>query len=310
MVAMFENFKRGWALFKTSFAIVKEDKSLMLLPLLSGLIQLVIVLTFIMGIGGVLVWVYHMTGTGLLLALAQWIDGWYGIAVLVLLSFAIYFPAGLVSIYFNSALVACATKRLEGGHPTVLDGLRMANLRKGLIIKWALLSTGVSLALTLLGTIKIGKGAGAYIGRVLQAGLGIAWSICIYFVVPVIVNEGLSPRDAIKRSGYLIKNNWGEALGGSLGSGLVFGALMLVGFAMLIGGIFWWAITGLYIFFILTIVLAMIYWMVLGLIASAVNTVLLAALYKYATTGQQVPGFDWGFFQNPWIYSGRAKKVV
>jgi len=307
-MSMFENFKRGWALFKVSMSIVWQDKSMLLLPLTSGLAQLAILLTSFLGIVGVLTWVYHMSGLEMFLWLAQQMAGGIGILWIILISFAVYFPAGLVSIYFNSAVVAVALKRLDGIPATVGDGLKMANMRKGLILKWAVLSFLVNLALTLLGTIKIGKGAGAYIGKALQAGLGIVWSIAVYFVVPVIVNEGLSPMDAIKRSASLIKKSWGEALGGSMATSLVFGAFMMVGFVGLMVGLFLWATTGSYLFFVGALVIALVYWCFVGLLAECVGVVLHAALYRYATTGRTTPGFEPEFFVYPWWYNRPTKK--
>jgi len=282
MVSMFENIWRGWDLFKTSLSVVRDDKSLLLLPLVSGISIVIVVASFVTGMFGLFFW-------GPMLGLV----GGTALGVEIVLGFLMYFLTFFVGIYFNAALVACATLRLQGKRPTIGDGLRIAGGRMGKILQWSLLAATVSL---ILSALRSSKGIGRSAGTI----LGIAWSVAVFFVVPVIVYEGLSPFKAIKRSAMLLKNSWGEALGGSLGLGIVFGLLFLVGLGIFMIGFLLFAFTGGIELFVLFLVITLVYWMIVGLVYSAVDGVLRAALYRFATTGKSSRGFEKAFYQNPW----------
>jgi len=279
---MFENMWRGWDLFKTSLSVVRDDKSLLLLPLISGIALVIIVTSFATGMFGILFW-------GQIFGLV----GGTALAVEVVLGFLMYFLTFFIGIYFNAALVACATLRLQGGTPKITDGLQIAGQRMGKIFQWSLLAATVSL---ILSALRSSKGLGRAAGSI----LGIVWSVAIFFVIPVILYEGLSPFKAIKRSAMLLKNSWGEALGGSLGMGIVFGLLFLVGLGVFMIGFLLFASTGSIILFVIFLVIALVYWMIVGLVYSAVNGVLRAALYRFATTGKSSRGFEKAFYRNPW----------
>src|ERR1051326_5644686 len=57
-----------------------------------------------------------------------------------------YFVANFVTIYGNAPLIAAAAVRLNGGVPTLRDGLRAANRRLGRIVAWALIGVAVDVA--------------------------------------------------------------------------------------------------------------------------------------------------------------------
>jgi hypothetical protein len=187
---MFEMFSRGWSLFKTSMAIVWEDKSLLLLPLLSGLILILITIGMVGGMVGVLFW-----------GPAIGIVGWPQPAIAFVLALILYFGGYSVSTYLNAALIACATLKLEGGNPTIADGMAIARTRLGLIIKWSLLAATVSAFLKMVQSSR----RGGLLFRSAATIAGVIWSTAIFFVVPVIVYEGLSPWAAIKRSVTLLR---------------------------------------------------------------------------------------------------------
>src|SRR5947199_9696343 len=59
----------------------------------------------------------------------------------------VYFVTFFVSIYFNAAVMGAAMIRLNGGDPTISDGLKVANENLRRIAGWALLSATVGLIL-------------------------------------------------------------------------------------------------------------------------------------------------------------------
>jgi len=282
---MFEMFSRGWSLFKTSMAVVWEDKSLLLLPLLSGLIVILLVISMVGGMIGVLFW-------GPLIG----ISGWPQLVIATILGFLLYFSAFAVSTYLNAALIACATLKLEGGNPTIGDGLAVARTRLGPILKWSVLAATVDLILSALRSSR----RGGLLLRSVATIAGVAWTIAVFFVVPVIVYEGLSPFAAIKRSVAIMRKAWGESFSGTMGMGIIFGLLFLVGLLVFFLGLILWTFTDSWGVFVGFLLAAMIYWVIIGLYYSAAHGVLLAALYRYARTGKISRGFEKGFYKNPW----------
>jgi len=198
----------------------------------------------------------------------------------------VYFVTFFVSIYFNAAVMGAAMIRLNGGDPTISDGLKVAreNIRR--IAGWALVTATVGLILRAIAE-RFG-----FIGRIIAGAFGAAWGIITYLVVPVLIFEKIGPWAAVKRSGSLLRQTWGEAAGGYLSLGgiivlLALPALLvpLLGFA--VGGV-----TGLVIGF----GIAVVYWLILGLVGSAAQSILVAALYRYATTGKLGFGFPENLF--------------
>ena len=110
---MFEKFSRSWDMVKASAAVLRSDRELMLFPVLSSLATLLVLASFALPT----------------LALKLFSNG-FGVGG-VLLGFAFYFCTYSVMIFFNCALVGAAMIRLEGGDPTLSDGLSAARARMG-----------------------------------------------------------------------------------------------------------------------------------------------------------------------------------
>jgi len=141
----------------------------------------------------------------------------------------------------------------------------------------------------------IGQRAGI-IGKIIVGLIGAAWSIVTYFVVPVIAFEGLGPFQAMKRSGSLLRQTWGEALLSNLSLGLVFFALALIGLLPLILV----ALTLNVVLIIAVVAILVVYWVILAILASAASTVLNAALYRYAIKGAISSEFPEQAIRDPW----------
>ena len=182
-------------------------------------------------------------------------------------------------IFFNAALVSAATIRLNGGDPTLADGLRGAWSHIGSILGWAAIAATVGLLLQLL------RERAGIAGAVVAALGGLAWNIITFLVVPVLVVEGVGPVTAIKRSTSLLKKTWGEQIIGSAGIGLVFG---LIGLAVAVVGI------GLGVLIIgagatwagvAVIVVAVLAVLVVAMLSATLHGIYSAALYQYAVGG-------------------------
>jgi len=263
-------------LAKMSLRVVRKDKEILMFPFLSGLITLLILASFF--VGALFTWGFD--------GISDNANQWVFIAFFAVF----YFVAFLLSIFFNAAVIGCATIRMNGGDPTVADGFRIARQNIKQIVLWALFAATVGLILRAIQE-RVG-----FIGKLLVGALGAAFTIATYFVVPVFIYEKLGPWASLKRSVSILKNTWGEALVGNLGLGAIFVLLGLVGLIPIFIGVafmtLWSVVVG--------IVVAIVYWLILGLIASAAQSVLVAALYRYATTGKVSEEFEGLSFQNPW----------
>src|SRR5438093_3092682 len=269
-LGFFERLRIGWQLTKVSLSILRREKGLIVLPFLSLLTTGVAWILFFIGIFFFAPTPMNPFGSVFFYA---------GLAV-------VYFVTFFVSIYFNAAVMGAAMIRLNGGDPTISDGLKVAKQNLKRIAGWALVSATVGLVLR-----AIAERFGV-IGRIVAGFAGVAWGIATYLVVPVLIFEKIGPWAAVKRSGSLLRKTWGEAAGGYLTLGAIFVLLALPGILFFIVGGLAGSIVGL----IVGGAVAVVYWLVLGLLGAAAQSILVTALYRYATTGKLGFGFPENVF--------------
>jgi hypothetical protein len=202
--------------------------------------------------------------------------------LLVPLFIAYYIVAFFVSIFFNAAVIGAATIRLNGGNPTLGDGLRIARENIGRIFVWAVFAGTVAMVLRAI------QQRTGLLGRIVLGLVGVAWSLATYFVVPVLIYEKLGPWAAVKRSAHIFRTTWGETLVGGFSMGIIFFLMALAGLLPILLGAAIAGISGL----IVGVLVAVVYWVILGLVASASSSILIAALYRYATTGKVAEDFQ------------------
>jgi len=251
---------RTMELAKASFGVLRADKELLLLPILSFLAGAIVAATFVIPT---------------LLIVDQESPLTYVVA------FVTYVALAYVTIFFNTALVAAADERLQGGNPTLGSALRGATQRAGRIFPWAVVSATVSVLLRAL------EERGGIIGRIAASLAGIAWSLVTFLVIPVLVIEDVPVRDAIRRSGELFKRTWGENVTAMVGFGLlgflaILPAVALVAVAVASGSGTVAAIS----------VAVAVVWMVgVAVVLSALSAIFQTALYRYAADGEAVGPF-------------------
>lgn len=270
---MFERFSRSWSLVKASAVVLRQDKELLVFPLVSTIAALLVAATFIVPAIG-LGWFEQMEGN----------DG--ASPAMVVYGFLFYLVQYMVIFYFNTALVGAAMIRLDGGDPTVGDGLRIASSKIGPILGYAAISATVGMILR-----AIQERAG-FLGKWVAGLLGVAWTVATFLVVPVLVTRDVGPVDALKESASLLRRTWGENLIGNGGLGLVFGLvyvlLALVGFGvvMAVASLGSAALTGA------LVALLVVAYIVLTLVHAALSGIYSAALYRYASEGQGSASFS------------------
>src|SRR5213593_2883483 len=268
-LGFFERLRIGWRLTKVSLGVLRKEKGLVLLPFLS----------FLITIAG---WAIRFITVFFLTTPSDVLGAWFfyvGLAV-------VYFVTFFVSIYFNAAVMGAAMIRLNGGDPTIADGLKVAreNIRR--IAGWALLTATIGLILR-----AVSERFGG-VGRIVAGVVGAAWNIVTYLVVPVLIFEKIGPWAAVKRSGSLLRQTWGEAAGGYLSLG---GIIVLLALPALLAPLLGFLLGGV-IGLVVGLGIAVVYWLILGLVGSAAQSILVTALYRYATTGKLGFGFPENLF--------------
>jgi len=255
-----------WSLMGASWEILKKDKEMIIFPVLSSIACLIVMASFAYPI--------YMTGQWRVLAAnAPSADEFSFYLALFLFYFCNYF----VIVFFNAGIVACATIRIGGGDPTVLDGLKAASNRVAPIVGWALLLSTVGLFLRLIGSRSL-RG-----GRIVAGLLGVSWSIASFLVVPILVVEGKGPFAALSESVSLLKKSWGEQLIGNFSFGLVFFLLSLPAF-LVIGLAVYAGVGYLTIFFA---ILAGEYLVALSVVQSTLHSIFQAAVYSHVHSGTE-----------------------
>jgi hypothetical protein len=264
-----ERISRSWRLVKSSWGVLRADKELLLYPVVSGIV------TFIAAALVFLVWL----GSGGLDRLDG--DG-FGLLDLVIM-YVFYFVVSTVVVFFNSALVAAANIRLEGGDPTLSDGFRIAFSHLPAILGWAAIAATVGLILQV-----IRERAGAA-GAIVSLIGSMAWSLITFLVVPILVVEGVGPIEAIKRSASLLRKTWGEQIVGNFSIGLVIG-LAVVAVAIsggILAALLFTISVALGLIGVAVLVAGLI---ILGLVGSALSGIFNVALYRYAV-GEEADAF-------------------
>ena len=269
---MFERFSRSWELIRASGEVLRQDKELLLFPFFSAIATLIVSASFIVPL--------VLTG-----AFERSIAPGDETAYMVFL-FLFYLIQYFIIFFFNSALVGAAMIRLDGGDPTVSDGLRIARSRFVQILGYAAIAATVGLILRML------EERMGFIGRWIVGLIGLAFTVATFLTVPILVSRDIGPVEAVKESAALLKKTWGENIIGNGGMGFIFFLVYLaaigIGFVFVFGA----AQTGNPALIVLTLAIVVLAVVVIALVQSALQGVYSAALYRYATEGNAGASFS------------------
>lgn len=267
---MFDRLSRSWDLVKASATVLRQDKHLLVFPFFSGLASLAVVLCFALPIFGLKAY-DHLDGNN---------------AMMYSTAFLFYVVQYFVIFYFNVALVGATMIRMDGGAPSLGDGLRIANSRLGAILGYAVIAATVGVILRAIQE-RVG-----FLGRIIVGMLGVGWTIATFLVVPVLAVRDQGPIDAIKDSAAMLKRTWGENVIGQAGMSLVFGLLFAAMFILGAGLIVLVAQTGSGVLSVAMVLLVGVAFLLAFLVQSALSGVYAAALFRYADKGDASIGFD------------------
>jgi hypothetical protein len=261
---MRNTFSNSWELARASAEVLNRDRALVLFPLLSGVASVGLALSFLLPsllVGGPEAIFRTSTSLGLVLG------------------FLFYLAQYFVVFYFNAALVGAALIHLDGGRPTLQDGLRIASDHAVPILGYAAISATVGLFLNSAGR------RGGMFSRVGPSILGLSWTLATFLAVPVLVTRDVGPIGAVKESARLLRRSWGEQISGTVGMGLVFG---LAGALLGLASVALFSIGALAgpLSMVPTVVALVFLWVLFALVTSALQGIYRAAVYRYAVTGQ------------------------
>ncbi len=259
-------FQRSLALGRASWSVLKSDRTLALYPVFSGLVSVGILI--VLGLIGWATKGSEVTSSGTTHYTAS--------AATFVIVVVGYVALAFVQTYFLAGLVASSDQVLGGRPTTMKEGLAVASSRAGRILPWALVQATISAVIQAI------EERFGIVGTIIGSLLGAAWSVVTFLAVPIIVFEDVGPVNALKRSGSLLKQTWGENLFAQAGLGLFTIIPMLV--AVGIGAL--GVASGTAVVAVPLIALAVVIAVVATVIISALSGIYRTALYRYAVDGQ------------------------
>jgi len=273
-MSLITRFSNGWTIASNSIKVLKENRQLIIFPILSGISMIVILVSFFTVVLGLNGWnVDNVKDSSTV---------WSYVIL-----FAFYIVNYFVIVFFNMALIHCTSLYFKGEEVTIRKGIDFSISRIGSIFAWAVFAGIVG------GVLKIIQENVGSLGKIITGIVGVVWSIATFFVVPVIAYEDLSPIAAFKRSASLMKEKWGESIGAGFSFFLInflgILAIALVAFIIaqinMIAGLFI-GVTG--VLLLLTIM-------------SAVKTIFISAIYQNVN-GDPVELYNQQFIDNLFEY--------
>jgi len=253
---------RTITLAKVSWQVLRRDRELLVLPVLS----------FVVSIGALLLLWLPTLAVADLSGLSS--DEGQVDPMLAVVGIASALVLSIVGVFFKGALVAGAHERLSGGDPTVKSALTRAVTHLGGLLPWALLTATVGLILSAL------RDRAGRLGQFAVSLIGMAWEAASFLVIPAIVVDDHGAVSGLKASASLLKRTWGENLASQIGFGLL-------GLAALVPAILVVVVAGP-----IGLVVAVPWAALVVVVLTALGAVFQTALYLYATTGTVPDGFE------------------
>lgn len=277
---MFRTIGNTWQITKLSWKVLQLDRELIFFPIMGTLGAIVV--------GVIAAGVFAGTGTFDRLGSGE---TEFNVVDLVVTLVA-YFGGLYMVIFFNAALVAAARERLEGGDPNVMSGIRAVRGMWLAILGWTIITGTVGLILQALQSMarENSHGVMRIVAIIIVSLLQTAWAYITFFVIPVLVVERVGPISAIRRSGRLLRQSWGEQLTASFSFFLIYLLALLIVAIPVVVLIFLWPVG------------AIIVGVILGGIAlasvAAMEGIFKAALYEWVSEGKGSEWFDQQLLSN------------
>ncbi len=175
------------------------DKELLIFPTLSGILCLIVCVSFFVPLSMADKGVEHLYNTNQTAFIAG--------------AFLFYFLNYFLITFFNCAVIACAEIRMSGGDPSLGDGFSAAFAVIGYIALWAIIEATVGLLLRMLK----GRNRRSFV----TGSLGTLWTMASFFVAPRMVIDRINPFTALRSAWNDVKSNWGHQLVAGVSFGLI-----------------------------------------------------------------------------------------
>ena len=268
-MAVMGRLERSWELGKTSWRVLRNDKDLAAFPVF-GAIASVVVLAIFAGL---------IFATGLNSGNGSGNDsmkpiGWMFVVVL-------YVALAFITVYFQAALTHGANERLQGHDTSIRASLDAANGKLHRLLPWALVAATVSIIIRSLEDRGI-------LGQIVAAVVGTAWALVTFLTIPIIMLEDLGPGKALKRSGQLFKQTWGENVAAQFGFS-IFGFIAAIPAIIVIAAV---ASANVLPLTIAVGAVGVAWLAVVSIVISAMTGIYKVALYHYAVDGTGVGPFS------------------
>ncbi len=260
-----------WNLAKLSWGVLRKDRELLWMPVLSFLASAVVI---------VIVIAFTFITLSTESSHGQTTMEFNPAMIVVYIAAAL--ALGVIAVFFNGALVAGAHERLTGGDPTVRSAIGRAFARIPGLVPWAIITTTVGLVLQAL------RERAGFLGRIVTHMLEVAWEVVTFLTVPAIVIDNLGAVAGLKQSASLLRRTWGENIAARVGFGLL--GFVLIIPAVIVAGLF--IASGWQLLMAIGIIVAAAWVAVVMVVLTALNAVFQTALYLYVTTGAVPSGFE------------------
>jgi hypothetical protein len=275
---MFDKISRSWSLAGQCWGVLKEDPELLVFPLLSSVALVILLASFAWP-----VWtLYHgldpVNAAGSTTHTAR-LMFYVVLGIFYVINYS-------VMMFFNTALIAVALRRLDGEPARIGDGIQMALENVTSILAYAVIAATIG---ALLRAIEERVGL---IGRIVVGLIGAGWTLASSMTLPVLAAENVGPIEAISRSIELMRRNWGENIVGnggiSVGVAVIAFPCVLIGFMVMHAAI----ATKQFGFIVLAGAALAVMVFGLGLVSTTLHSIYTAALYRFATGSEQNAGID------------------
>ena len=271
-MSFIQRLGNGLSLSGRSLVVVVRDKSLLWFPLMSTAMTLLTVWMFYLAAGNDKM--MFIVNTQVNAVGQQSLN--YGYYATVFIAYLALYGFG---VFCSTALVACAYISMTERDSKFRDGIQMAARNLPSLIVFSLFSSTIGVLLSLLDREK-------HLSRFIRSVLHSGWSLLTYFVIPVIVIEKKNVFSALRRSGQIMEQTWGETLSARFGLGW----FLLILNIPTIGFFFYETFTGTLLPGFSALALSwVLFTVILGTTAKNVLTVV---LYLYATSGEAPKGWN------------------
>ncbi len=256
--------RRGYSFAVASLRIIKQEPGMVTIAVI-----MVVVNTLIMTVATLALFfsIPLFLGTPVVVMMSLWV------ATMLVLT--------IVSIPASAMITYRTMQHLRGGHVGNLKSFLVVMKRIVPLTIWGLLSISVGMVITFLEMIFSFL---QILSVIFGLAYGVTWSVATFFMVPVILFEGLKPTKAIGRSARIARDHWGTGL---VGVGFLSTVLVPVYFLVIVVSILFSAIH-------LKILAELLWFLAVFatvIMVALVNPVFTTVLYFYAATGQVPAGF-------------------